>query len=190
MEGLLSGWTRKDLEQLPNFFFQLRIEMLNVLYILQLLTHNNIMAGLLLGWNRKDITQMHNFFFRVRIKMLNVLYILEALRHNNIMAGLLDGRTRKDLYLGEPERIYNNSLIFFFRLRIEMFNVLYILETLRHNNIMQRLLPGWARKDIEQLPNFFFFGYGSKCLACYICYMRSGIVTSFQDFYLGKRERT
>ena len=37
-----------------------------------------------------------------------------------------------------------------------MLNVLYILEALRHNNIMQRLLPGWARKDIEQLPNFFF----------------------------------
>ena len=90
---------------------------------------------------------MHNFFFfRVRIKMLNVLYILEALRHNNIMAGLLDGRTRKDLYLGEPERIQNNSLI------------------------------------------FFFFGYGSKCLTCYISQKRSGIITSCNDFYLGEPE--
>ena len=40
-------------------------------------------------------------------------------------------------------------------------NVLYILEALRHNNIMPGLLPGWTRKDIEQQPNFFF-GYGSK----------------------------
>ena len=35
--------------------------------------------------------------------------------------------------------------------------MLYILEALRHKNIMQLLLPGWTRKDIEQLPNFFFF---------------------------------
>ena len=35
-------------------------------------------------------------------------------------------------------------------------NVLYILEALRHNNIMPGLLPGWTRKDIEQQPNFFF----------------------------------
>ena len=34
-------------------------------------------------------------------------------------------------------------------------NVLYILEALRHNNIMPGLLPGWTRKDIEQLPNSF-----------------------------------
>ena len=37
-----------------------------------------------------------------------------------------------------------------------MLNVLYILEALKHND-MPRLLPGWTRKDIEQLPNFFFF---------------------------------
>ena len=37
-----------------------------------------------------------------------------------------------------------------------MLNVLYILEALRHNNIMPGLLPGWTRKDIEQQPNFFF----------------------------------
>ena len=43
---------------------------------------------------------------------------------------------------------------FFFWLRIEMLNVLCILEALRHNNIMPGLLPGWTRKDIEQLPNF------------------------------------
>ena len=35
-------------------------------------------------------------------------------------------------------RIYN----IFFRLRIEMLNVLYIPEALRHNNIMPGLLPG------------------------------------------------
>ena len=37
-----------------------------------------------------------------------------------------------------------------------MLNVLYILEALRHNNIMTGLLPGWTRKDIEQLPNLFY----------------------------------
>ena len=36
-----------------------------------------------------------------------------------------------------------------------MLNVLYILEALRHNNIMPGLQPGWTRKDIEHLPNFF-----------------------------------
>ena len=36
-----------------------------------------------------------------------------------------------------------------------MLNVLYILEALRHNYIMPGLLPGWTRKDIEQLPKFF-----------------------------------
>ena len=38
-----------------------------------------------------------------------------------------------------------------------MLNLLYILEVLRHNDIMPRLqiLPGWTRKDIERLPNFF-----------------------------------
>ena len=36
-----------------------------------------------------------------------------------------------------------------------MLNVLYILEALRHNYIMSGLLPGWTRKDIEQLPNCF-----------------------------------
>ena len=37
-----------------------------------------------------------------------------------------------------------------------MLNVLYILEALRHNNIMQRLLPEGTIKDIEQLTDFFF----------------------------------
>ena len=32
--------------------------------------------------------------------------------------------------------------------------VMYQLEALKHNNIMPGLLPGWTRKDIEQLPNF------------------------------------
>ena len=35
-----------------------------------------------------------------------------------------------------------------------MLNVLYILEALRHN-YMPGLLPGWTRKNIEQLPNCF-----------------------------------
>ena len=39
-------------------------------------------------------------------------------------------------------------------LRVDMLNVLYTLEALKHNN-MPGLLPGWTRKDIEQLPNFF-----------------------------------
>ena len=37
-----------------------------------------------------------------------------------------------------------------------MLNVLYILEALRHNNIMPGLLPGRTGEDIEQLPIFFF----------------------------------
>ena len=37
----------KDTEQLPYFF--LRVEMLDVLYILEALRHNNIMPGLLPG---------------------------------------------------------------------------------------------------------------------------------------------
>ena len=37
-----------------------------------------------------------------------------------------------------------------------MLNVLYILEALRYNN-MPGLLPGWTRKDIEQLPIFSTF---------------------------------
>ena len=52
--------------------------MLNVLYILEGLRHNNIMPGLLDGRTRKDIEQPPNFFFQLRIEMLNVLYILEA----------------------------------------------------------------------------------------------------------------
>ena len=38
-----------------------------------------------------------------------------------------------------------------------MLNVLYILEALRHNNIMPGLPPGRTRKDTEQLPIVFFF---------------------------------
>ena len=70
--------------------------MLNVLYILEALRHNNIMPGLLDGRTRKDIEQPAIFFFLLRIEILNVLYILQALRHNNIMPGLLLGWTRKD----------------------------------------------------------------------------------------------
>ena len=70
--------------------------MLNVLYILEALRHNNIMPGLLPGWTRKDIEQLPNFFLRLRVEMLNVLYILEALRHNNT-PGLQPGLTRKDI---------------------------------------------------------------------------------------------
>ena len=75
--------------------------MLNVLYILEALRHNNIMPGLLPEWTRKDIEQLPNFFFRLRIDMLNkyLLYILEGLRHNNNMPGLLPGWTRKDIEL-------------------------------------------------------------------------------------------
>ena len=62
MPGLLPGWTRKDIEQLPNFFFRLRVETLNVLYIPEALRHNNIMPGLLPGWTGKDIKQLPNFF--------------------------------------------------------------------------------------------------------------------------------
>ena len=61
MPGLLPGWSRKDIQQLPIFFF-LRVEMLNVLYILEALRHNNIMPGLLPGWTRKDIEQLPTFF--------------------------------------------------------------------------------------------------------------------------------
>ena len=70
--------------------------MLNGLYILEALRHNDIMPGLLPGWTRKDIEQLPNCFLRLRVDMLNVLYILEALRHNN-MPGLLPGWTRKDI---------------------------------------------------------------------------------------------
>ena len=54
--------------------------MLNVLYILEALRHNNV-PGILPGWTRKDIEQLHFFFLRVEV--LNVLF-LEALRLNNM----------------------------------------------------------------------------------------------------------
>ena len=63
MPGLLPGSTRKDIEQQPNFFFRLRVEMLNVLYIPEALRHNKIMPGLLPGSTRKDIEQLPKFFF-------------------------------------------------------------------------------------------------------------------------------
>ena len=77
--------------------------MLNVLYILEALRHNNFMPGLLPGFTRKDIEQLANFFFRLQIKMLNVLYILR----------LVPGLTRKDIE-GLPN--------VFIRLLIEMLN--------------------------------------------------------------------
>ena len=61
--GLLPGRSRKDIEQQPNVFFRLRIEMLNVFYILEALRHNNIMRGLLPGRTGKDTEQQPNFFF-------------------------------------------------------------------------------------------------------------------------------
>ena len=63
MPGLLPWWTREDIGQLPNFFLRLRVEMLNVLYILAALRHNNIMPGRLPGWTSKDIEQLSKFFF-------------------------------------------------------------------------------------------------------------------------------
>ena len=92
MPGLLPGWTRKDTEQLPNFFW-LRVKMLNVLYILEALRHN-YMPGLLPGWTTEDIEQCL-IFFRLPVEV-NVLCIPEALRHN-YMPGLLPGWTRKDI---------------------------------------------------------------------------------------------
>ena len=49
MPDLLPEWTRKDIEQLPNFFFRQPIKILTVLYILKALEHKNIMPGLLPG---------------------------------------------------------------------------------------------------------------------------------------------
>ena len=71
-----------------------------------------------------------------------------------------------------------------------MLNVLFILKALKHNNIMPELLPGWTRKDIEKLPNFFFSAKdrNAKIKTCYISEERSGIITSSQDFYLGEAE--
>ena len=73
MPGILPGWTRKDIEQLPSFFLRLRIEMLNVLYILVALRHKN-MPRLLPGWTRKDVEQLAIlfyfilFFLRLRVE--------------------------------------------------------------------------------------------------------------------------
>ena len=114
------------------FFFRLRFEMLNVLYMLDALRHSNIMPGLLPGQTRKDIKQPPNFFFRLRIKMLNVFYILDALRNKNIIP-----RTSTQV----NQKGYRTIAYLFFRLRIKIPNVLYILEVLRHNNIMPGLLP-------------------------------------------------
>ena len=60
----------------------------------------------------------------------------------------------------------NGLSLFFLRVKL----LLYILEALRHNN-MPGLLPGWTRKDIEQLPNFFFTATGRN--AKLVIYPRS-----------------
>ena len=62
MPGLLPGWTKKDIEQLPTCFWRLRVKILNVLYILEALRHN-YMTGLLPGWTRRDIEQLPSFLF-------------------------------------------------------------------------------------------------------------------------------
>ena len=55
MPGLLPGSTRKDIEQLPFFFFFfLRDRNANVLCILEAIS-NNYIAGLLPGRTRDDI---------------------------------------------------------------------------------------------------------------------------------------
>ena len=59
------------------FFLRLRVEMLNVLYILETLRHNDIMLGLLPEWTRNDLEQLPKFILLLRVEMLNVLYILE-----------------------------------------------------------------------------------------------------------------
>ena len=64
LPGLLPGWTRKDIEQLPNSFFTATSRNAKrVIIILEALRHNDIMPGLLAGWTRKDIEQLPNFFF-------------------------------------------------------------------------------------------------------------------------------
>ena len=46
-----------------------------------------------------------------------------------------------------------------------MLNVLNMLEVLRYNYIMPGLLPGWTRKDTEQLPNFLSAtGRNTECV--------------------------
>ena len=105
MPELLPEWTRKDIEQLPNFFFRLPIKMLNVLYILEALEHKNIMPGLLPGWTRKDIEQQNIFFFFAYGSKCLTCYI--SVKRSSIVT------LCQDFYLGEIERIKNNCLIFF-----------------------------------------------------------------------------
>ena len=62
MPGILPGRIRKDIEQQPNFFFQLRMKMLNLLYILEAVRHNNFMPGLLSRRTGRDIEQLPYFF--------------------------------------------------------------------------------------------------------------------------------
>ena len=58
MQGLLPGWTRKNIEQFPKvFFLYASIKMLNLLYFLEEFSHNN-RPGSLPGWSRKGIEQL------------------------------------------------------------------------------------------------------------------------------------
>lgn len=73
-----------------------RVGMLNLLYILGPLMHDN-MQGLLPGWTRKDIEQLPKvFFLYASIKMLNLLYFVEEFSHNN-RPGSLPGWSRKGI---------------------------------------------------------------------------------------------
>ena len=110
--GLLPGWTRKDIEQLT-YFLYLRVEMLNVLYVVEAFRHD-YMPGLLSGWTRKDIEQLPIFFiyFFLRIEMLTC-YI--SCKRSAIII-------LQDFYPNEPEMISEQLPNFF--LWVEMLKVL------------------------------------------------------------------
>ena len=90
--------------------------------------------------------------------MLHMLQILETLRHNEYHARASTWMNLKRLI----EQLPN----FFYSYVSKCSTLLYIVEALRHNDIIPELLPGWTRKDIEQLPIFFF--NGGKYYMCYI----------------------
>ena len=83
-----------------------RVGMLNLLYILGPLMHNN-MQGLLPGWSRRPVFP--------RVEMLNLSYcILEALRHNTI-PGL--GWSKMDSAIhrinrSQPDKYWENQLCY------------------------------------------------------------------------------
>ena len=74
MSGVLPGWTRKDIKNNCPFFLQLWVEMLNMLYILEALRHNNVMSGFLPGWTRKDIEQLPKFYSAIGGNVKHVIY--------------------------------------------------------------------------------------------------------------------